>query len=587
MLTISPADIKLSLNRKKSNLSPSSSSVSSPNTRSRSGTKQRHRSKSKLKANAKPAPTTVRDKMKNYTSVLLIIFEQFVTFITLLLPEYIINFFTRLVKSIFRLFKSSDSLYNRILAESDRTADDTSHDHDFNKTELETIYRRLISLRDAPDLQAICQLNGFKLESLLVRTRDGYLLTVHRLNPGANGFTPNGKIVYFQHGLLMSSEIWCLRFNREFNLPFVLCQLGYDVYLGNNRGNKYSSKHVSYNPTEDRFWDFSIDQFSLFDIPDCIDYILELNHADSLTYIGFSQGCSQVLSSISINPSLNTKIAKLILIAPATTPKKLSNWLLNSMVNFKPHLLFLLFGRKIIMPSILFWQRITYPPFFVKLIDLPNEILFDWKSTNIDYMQKFISYFHLYSTTSVKCVVHWFQIIKSARFQMYQDSDIFRAFEYPTESITVPKVLIIYGMADSLVDINDLMKQLPVAKFSKLNKIEMADLDMVAENAAMESDAASIDSSSKSKDSHGLIVRELELSDDDDADYDDNDNDGVISLQDDDKEDNVKVMVIDQSVMNIVGVENYEHLDLIWGRHINHYVINNVLDFLDCGELKL
>ncbi|GMG55467.1 unnamed protein product [Ambrosiozyma monospora] len=239
------------------------------------------------------------------------------------------------------------------------------------------------------------------------------------------------------------------------------------------------------------------------------------------------------------------------------------------------------------MPSILFWQRITYPPFFVKLIDLPNQILFDWKSTNIDYMQKFISYFHLYSTTSVKCVVHWFQIIKSGRFQMYQDSDIFRAFEYPTESITIPKILIIYGMADSLVDINDLMKQLPVAKFSKLNKIEMADLDMVAENGVIKSDAASINSSGKAKESQVLIVRELELSDDDDGDYDDNENDGVISLHDDDREDNVKVMVMDQSVMNIVGVQNYEHLDLIWGRHVNHYVINNVLDFLECGELKL
>ncbi|GMG38872.1 unnamed protein product [Ambrosiozyma monospora] len=302
MLTISPADIKLSLNRKKSNLS--SSSVSTPNSRSRSGTKQRLRSKSKLKTNTKPTPLTFRDKMKNFTSVLLIIFEQVVTFITLLLPEHIINFFTRLVKAIFRLFKSSDSLYNRILAESDLSADDISHDHDFNKTELETLYRRLVSLRNAPDLQAICHLNGFKLESLLVRTRDGYLLTVHRLNPAANGFTPNGKIVYFQHGLLMSSEIWCLRFNREFNLPFVLCQLGYDVYLGNNRGNKYSSKHVSYNPTEDRFWDFSIDQFSLFDIPDCIDYILELNHADSLTYVGFSQEAFQL--AIELNGELQT-----------------------------------------------------------------------------------------------------------------------------------------------------------------------------------------------------------------------------------------------------------------------------------------
>lgn len=37
---------------------------------------------------------------------------------------------------------------------------------------------------------------------------------------------------------------------------FVLADLGYDVWLGNNRGNAYSKRHVSLNTQKKEFWDF-------------------------------------------------------------------------------------------------------------------------------------------------------------------------------------------------------------------------------------------------------------------------------------------------------------------------------------------
>jgi lysosomal acid lipase/cholesteryl ester hydrolase len=38
---------------------------------------------------------------------------------------------------------------------------------------------------------------------------------------------------------------------------FVLAREGYDVWLGNNRGNRYSRKHETMSPSEEAFWDFS------------------------------------------------------------------------------------------------------------------------------------------------------------------------------------------------------------------------------------------------------------------------------------------------------------------------------------------
>lgn len=104
-----------------------------------------------------------------------------------------------------------------------------------------------------------------------------------------------------------------------------------------------------------------------------------------------------------------------------------------------------------------------YPPFFDTMIDVSNYVLFNWKALNIDKLQKISSYAHLYSTTSVKTVVHWFQIISSKKFQMYHDDSNLSALnpiEYPLKNIDVP-IYLIYGDSDLLVDIEVMENQLP------------------------------------------------------------------------------------------------------------------------------
>jgi lysosomal acid lipase/cholesteryl ester hydrolase len=142
--------------------------------------------------------------------------------------------------------------------------------------------------------------------------------------------------------------------------------------------------------------------------------------------------------------------------------------------NDSPTLLFLIFGRRAILSSALMWQSILYPPIFARLIDASLVFLFSWHSHNITFMQKLAAYAHLYSFASTKSVVHWFQIMRSARFVMYDDDPYTPALrtskhsprpgycpaKFPTRNIAT-NIVILYGDVDSLVDICAMRHELP------------------------------------------------------------------------------------------------------------------------------
>jgi len=52
--------------------------------------------------------------------------------------------------------------------------------------------------------------------------------------------------VLMQHGLSSSADMWMK--NGRHSPAFQLVNAGYNVFLGNNRGNKYSRKHKTLDP---------------------------------------------------------------------------------------------------------------------------------------------------------------------------------------------------------------------------------------------------------------------------------------------------------------------------------------------------
>lgn len=149
----------------------------------------------------------------------------------------------------------------------------------------------------------------YEIEQHLVRTKDDYLLCVHRIpslksyakndeakiyqqmpildNQGIETFSflkhfpkrdsikKDGKekkpVVLIYHGFLMSSEIWVCNLEEYQNLPLLLVNLGYDVWLGNARGNKYSQNHLKLKANDVAFWNFSLNEYALYDLPDTVD----------------------------------------------------------------------------------------------------------------------------------------------------------------------------------------------------------------------------------------------------------------------------------------------------------------------------
>jgi lysosomal acid lipase/cholesteryl ester hydrolase len=293
---------------------------------------------------------------------------------------------------------------------------------------------------------------------------------------------------------MMNSEVWVCITEQERCLPFMLVDQGYDVWLGNNRGNKYSKKSLNHGPTDVRFWNFSMDQFAFHDIPDTINYILATTEQPTLSYIGFSQGTAQAFATLSIHPTLNHKVDVFVALAPAMAPPGLASGIVSSLVKSNPEVLFLLFGRRAILGSTTMWQALLYPAIFTWVIDKALGFLFGWKSANITPHQKLAAYPHLYSFTSTKSVVHWFQIIRNGKFQMFDDevtsptsfstgSKYYKVAKFPTRNIKTPIVLV-YGGSDSLVDINLMLKELPrhtvakcVPKYEHLDLLWASDVD--------------------------------------------------------------------------------------------------------------
>lgn len=317
-----------------------------------------------------------------------------------------------------------------------------------------------ISKEENPDVhrnfEEIVINKGYPIEVHFCKTKDGYNLKNYRIAGGKNEspVTDGSKVpVLLAHGLAGSSDTFI--FNEEHLSPgFILANAGYDVWFINIRGNKHSHTNDHISDKDKAFWDFSLHELGLIDVPCVVDHILNKTKRQNLVYIGHSQGGGQFLALCSLYPQYcSEKISGAVLLAPAAILHNTRSPYLKDIVNFRVDLLLRLLGIHHLFHSGEATNQISHIlcTYFKLYCEhninrfVSEDVPEDNNTKNND-----VAMAHYPAGTSSKCYSHFAEIIRRKDFVSLIDKK-----PYPLQNINTP-LYILGGAHDRLVTVPDL-----------------------------------------------------------------------------------------------------------------------------------
>ncbi|XP_075150306.1 lipase 1 [Haematobia irritans] len=328
---------------------------------------------------------------------------------------------------------------------------------------LENTYpKNVIEDADLDTAQLIAKYN-YPIETHYATTKDNYIVQIHRIpKPGA-------PPVFLMHGLIDSSATWIIM-GPEKALGYYLSDMGYDVWMGNARGNRYSRNHTELDPdTNAEFWQFSWHEIGIYDLPASIDYVLKETGYRKLGYFGHSQGTTSFWVMCSMHPEYNEKIAIMHALAPVAFMKHLKSPLLpyaKNMAKIPGETI-----REFLRRTKILWETC----FANKMSeDLCVRIYYqvvgkDVEQTNATLFP--VIFGHIPAGCNLKQITHYIQLVENDRFCQfdYGSEKNMKHYQqpsppdYPLEKITAP-VALYYTYNDNLsseLDVQRLAKLLP------------------------------------------------------------------------------------------------------------------------------
>lgn len=313
-------------------------------------------------------------------------------------------------------------------------------------------------------------------------TPDGYMLMMHRIPHGRNEIVSSKRPpVFLQHGLACSSADYLIAGTNE-GLGYILADAGYDVWMGNFRGNTYSRKHIRLQPHQRKFWRFSWHEMGAIDLPAMIDYVLNKTGEESLHYIGHSQGTTTFFVMGAVAPEYNKKIRGAHLLAPAAYMSSMTSPLIRTfspLVNIA-EVFFNVFGSGELLANgdILSLAGEGTCKANSVITEICSNLVFLFVGFNSDQLNRTLLPEIMKRTPaglSTRQMLHYIQAVRNGKFQQY-DNGMFGNMiaygsenppEYDLKKVTAP-VYLYSAMNDWLVsqkDVKKLRKNLPNIQF--------------------------------------------------------------------------------------------------------------------------
>eukprot|EP01089_Gocevia_fonbrunei_P013840 TRINITY_DN3643_c0_g1_i3.p1 TRINITY_DN3643_c0_g1~~TRINITY_DN3643_c0_g1_i3.p1 ORF type:complete len:381 (+),score=69.42 TRINITY_DN3643_c0_g1_i3:81-1223(+) len=336
---------------------------------------------------------------------------------------------------------------------------------------------------------------GYPCEDYLAQTPDGWSLSIQRIPHGKSKVGASKGVVFLQHGLACDSTSWVLNPASE-DLPLVLADAGYDVWMGNNRGNGLSMINKYYTPDQPQFWNFTWDDMASSDLPTMIDFVLTQTKEKTLAYIGVSEGTTIAFSGF-LNPELAAKISIYVALAPVAYVHHENSLVMSYLADLDAAQIIAFLGDHEFYLPVAIHQLI---PDICELDPTGCEyILSLLMGPSIHENSSRFEYYLNYQPvpTSVKNMIHWSQGVTAEVFQKYDYGREGNMVEYgqPTPPVydlkKLPKTLniaLFTGGNDYLADPKDvatLLDDLPTSPVSRYYDPTYSHIDYVmSPNAA-------------------------------------------------------------------------------------------------------